>query len=275
MTINVIAAGQSPAKLSRSLLTLSAQAWFTVAVAGQWLFVSYIVGFYGLTFAQGNSAAWSEVLPHGLVAGQVMNNVALVTHLLVAGTITLAGPLQLMPMVRNRFPKFHRWNGRVYLVTALLASLSGLYIVWTVGTVGNWVQQTSISLNAILIIVFGLMALKTILARDVLRHRRWALRLFLAVSGVWFFRVGLMSWLAINQAPVGIDFATFTGPFLYFLGFAQYLLPLAVLELYFWAAEQRSISRNAVVSGILIVATGLTTVGVFAAFMGMWLPRLV
>ena len=43
-------------------------------------------------------------------------------------------------------------------------------------------------------------------------HRRWAIRLFLAVSGVWFFRVGLMFWIGANQGAVGFDPASFTGP---------------------------------------------------------------
>ena len=50
-------------------------------------------------------------------------------------------------------------------------------------------------------------------------------------SGVWFFRVGLMLWVVVNQGPAGFDTETFRGPFLTFLSLAQSLLPLAILEL--------------------------------------------
>ena len=48
-------------------------------------------------------------------------------------------------------------------------------------------------------------------------HREWAIRLFLVVSGVWFFRVFLMLWLTINQGPAGFDIETFQGPALKYI----------------------------------------------------------
>ncbi|QXP44925.1 hypothetical protein FM038_25960 [Shewanella eurypsychrophilus] len=68
----------------------------------------------------------------------------------------------------------------------------------------------------------------------------WAIRLFIVMGGVWFFRIGLMLWLMIHQAPVGFDPKTFEGPFLSFLGFAQYLIPLAVAQLYFAASDSNT-----------------------------------
>ena len=64
-------------------------------------------------------------------------------------------------------------------------------------------------------------------ARNVAMHRRWALRTFVLVSGVWFFRVGMMLWIFLNGGPVGIG-EKFDGPFIMFWSFANYLLPLAV-----------------------------------------------
>lgn len=259
---------------AKRALTLAAQFWFLVAVIGQGIFMAYIVGFYWLTTLHGDFAAWTEVLPKGIIAGDTTGNIALAAHVLIAAIITFAGPLQLIPKVRAVAPNFHRWNGRVYMLTAFVMSLSGLYMVLTRGTVGNWVQHTAVSLNGVLIMVFAVMALRYVLAGNIATHRRWAMRLFLAVSGVWFFRVGLMCWMVIHQKPVGIDFETFTGPFLYFLAFAQYLVPLAILELYFRAQANGSSAARWSVSGILVLAALLTGLGVFAATMGMWFPRI-
>jgi hypothetical protein len=93
-------------------------------------------------------------------------------------------------------------------------------------------------------------------------------------SGVWFFRVGLMLWLFIHKAPVGFDPETFRGPFLTFLGFAQYLLPLAVLEIYFWARDRAGALVKSITAGGVFVLTVAMGVGIFTATMGMWLPRL-
>ncbi len=114
-----------------------------------------------------------------------------------------------MPWVRRRAPAFHRWNGRLYLLTALTISAAGLYIVWFRGSIGDLGQHLGISLNAVLILVCASFALRHAIARNIAVHRRWALRLFLVVSGVWFFRIGLMAWLIVNHGPVGFDMKTF------------------------------------------------------------------
>ena len=101
-----------------------------------------------------------------------------------------------------------------------------------------------------------------------------ALRLFLVVSGVWFFRIGLMLWIVVNRGPAGFDPVTFSGPFLTILSFAQYLLPLAVLELYFRAQRSTMAGVHVSMAAGLTVLTLVTAGGIAAATMLMWLPRL-
>ncbi len=260
--------------LANKSLSLAAQFWFLVAVTGQLIFVYYIAAFYGGAAIAGDFAAWNKVLPRGYVAGETMGNLVLGSHLFLALIITLCGPLQLIPQVRARAPIFHRWNGRVYLLTVILAALGGVITGWTRGSIGSDIQHIGITINAVLILLFAYMALRYALARQFAIHRRWALRLFLVVSGVWFFRVGLMFWIIVNQGPVGFDMNTFEGPFLNFLSFAQYLIPLAVLEMYFYAKDRAGATGKLVMSAGLVVLTLVMGVGIFGATMFMWLPRI-
>jgi hypothetical protein len=255
-------------------LQTAARLWFLVAVTGQWIFAYYIAMRYGGSVVQGNLEAWNH-LPHGYVAGNTIGNTALIGHLLFAATITFGGPLQLIPQIRTRLPELHRWLGRIYIVTALIMGATGLYLALSGRTVvGDASQRIAVVINGGLIIFCAVMAWRRATARDFSAHRRWALRLFLVVNGVWFFRIGLMFWLAVNGGPVGFDPKAFTGPFLTFLGFAQFLLPLLVLELYLRAnARSSSHLRFATATGI-IVLTGAMGFGIFAATMGMWLPRI-
>ena len=271
----IATAGQNIlANLSVRALNAAAASWFVVAVMGQLLFVVYVAGFYGRAAVQGRFTDWNKVLPHGYVAGDTFGNLIVSMHLMFATIVIVGGALQLVPTVRRLAPTFHRWNGRVYLSSALVMSVGGLIMVWTRGGVGDLSQHIAISINALLIIGFAGMALRYALARRFDVHRRWALRLFLAVSGVWFFRIGLMFWIVVNQGPVGFDPKTFQGPFLTFLAFAQYLLPLAVLELYFRVqASGGARTRFAMTAG-LGAATLVTATGIGAASMIMWLPRL-
>lgn len=248
--------------------------WFVVVAAGHWIFMIYVLGFYGPLIFQGGLEALADThLPNGFKPGETLGNAAVAAHLLLAVVIIGGGPLQLIPQVRARFPQFHRALGRTYLVAAVASAVAGLYMIWTRGTIGGMLNHISISLDGVLIIVFAALAVRYAIARDIKTHRRWALRLFMVASAVWFFRVGLMGWVFMTGGA-GIDFETFSGPFLYFWGFAQYLLPLAVLELYFRARDSANVKGRVALAAGLCVLTVAMGIGVFAATMGMWLPRI-
>ena len=127
---------------------------------------------------------------------------------------------------------------------------------------------------AILMMLAAVFALRHAMARRLVAHRRWALRLFLLASGVWFFRVGLMFWIAVNGGPVGFDPATFQGPALDAISFLQYVLPLALLQLYFIAKESASARLRIATAGVLTLFTCAMAVGIVVATMGMWLPNM-
>jgi tetratricopeptide (TPR) repeat protein len=262
-------------RVADGALKTAVRFWFVVTMFGQWLFAFYILSFYGSGAARGDLAAWNKVLPHGYVPGATMGNAAVVGHILFAALVNLAGALQLMPWVRSRFPTFHRWNGRVYLLAALVMAVSGFYMAWFGrALVGDASQHLVISINALLILVCGAMALRYALARDFRTHRRWAIRLFLVMSGVWFFRVGLFLSFILFRGPVGFDPKTFTGPFLTALGLAQYLLPLAVFELYLLAQERGSrAGRIAMACGLLVLTLGIGA-GIAGVTSGVWMPRV-
>lgn len=261
-------------RLADPALRTAAAFWFAVAVVGQWLFAYYVMAFYGGAAVRGDLAAWNDVLPHGHIPGDTMGNVAVAAHLFLAVIIMVGGPLQLIPQIRAHAPTFHRWNGRLYLPVVVATSLAGLYMVWFRGSPERVVPHIGASLDAVLIMTFAVLTVRYALARDFTTHRRWALRLFMVVSGVWFYRVGLMLWLFINGGPVGFDEETFTGPFLNFLAFANYLVPLAVLEIYLRVKDRAAAtSRMAMAAGLMTLTVAMG-VGIFAATMGLWLPHI-
>ncbi|HMA50047.1 MAG TPA: DUF2306 domain-containing protein [Magnetospirillaceae bacterium] len=251
-------------------LDAAARFWFAAALSGQVMFAVYIAVFYGRAAVRGTLADWNRVLVHGYSPETPIGNGVVAAHLLAAFVIALGGALQLVPAIRRKAPAFHRWNGRAFMVSALTASLAGLYMVWIRGSAGDLSQHLGISLNALLILVFAGLAWRTALARDFAAHRRWALRLFVVTFGVWFYRVGLMFWLLVNRGPVGFDPETFVGPFLTFLSFAQALLPLSILELYLRARERAPVAM----AGGLVAATAAMGVGIVAASLIMWLPYI-
>lgn len=255
-------------------LRRAATAWFIVAVLGQLLFAFYVTVFYGRATLHGRFEEWNKVLYHGYVPGAGVHNAVLASHLLLAVVVMLGGALQLLPQLRRRWPVFHRWNGRVYVLATMFAAAGGLGMVLGGKQVGDLSQHVAVGLNALTIFTCASFAWGHAMARSFDGHRRWALRLFLVAGGVWFFRIGLMLWIVANHGPVGFDPKTFTGPFLTILSFAQFLLPLAIAQLCFHAQDRRSARGQLAMAGVLGAATLMTAGGVAAAAAIMWLPHL-
>jgi Predicted membrane protein (DUF2306) len=270
-----ITAGALPRPQRWPALQTAVAAWLGVAMVGQLIFAAYIVGFYGGGALSGHMERWNQVTRRGWVPGDTLGNAVFGSHVLFTVLIVLGALIQLLPALRRRAPLLHRWNGRAYLLSATVLALGGVVMMLTRGTVGVGVQKAGTLLNALVILVCAAMAWRHARARRFDVHRRWALRLFLAVSGVWFFRIGLMAWLLIFRAPVGFDPKTFTGPLLTALAYAQVVLPLLVLELVFRAQAQpeRQGLRRAT-TALVLVLTGFTALGIVGATLGLWLPRL-
>jgi hypothetical protein len=274
--VNVLESEKVPVLNASRILNFAAASWLTVTTIGQWIFGIYILSFYGKSTLAGEFEKWNQVLPHGYVEGDWKGNLVVGMHVLLAAVLVIGGPLQLMPQIRSHFPRFHRWLGRTYVMTAIFVSLGGLIMIWTREGVGIDSRRVSISIQAIYIIGFAFMAIRYARARQFGKHRNWALRLFMVVSGVWFFRVLLMFWLLVNGGPVGFDPKTFTGPFLTALSIFSYAIPISliVLEMYFYAQKNQNKTFSMITSGLIFIATIVMGVGIFAATMGMWLPRI-
>ena len=256
--------------IAEATLKAATSFWFVVTIVGQLVFAFAVASFYGLTALRGDYHGWK--ISRGFVPGVTSGNWAVAMHLGSAAVIMLAGAIQLIPQVRNRFPAFHRWNGRIYMLTAVAGSFAGVYMTWFRGGVGDLPQHIGGTLNGVLIWVFAGIALRYALARDFRTHRRWALRLFMVTSAVWFYRIVFFLSLAVFKGPFGFDPVTFTGPFPTTMSFATYLVPLAILELYFLAQDRDSASGRFATAFLLVVLTLVMAAGLFAVTMFKWLP---
>ena len=255
-------------------LKFSGIVWFIAAAIGQWIFVYYLIAQYPPKLARKGLPGMAETsVPGGYIPGDLIGNLAIVAHVLIAIIIIGGGPLQLVPAIRNRFSTFHRWLGRSYMLFAVLTSAAGLYLVWTRGVPGGMIGHLAISLDAVLIFIISGIAIYFAITRQIDRHRRWAMRLFMVVSAVWFFRIGIMFWF-MTTGGIGIDPESFEGPALSVLYFAQMFVPLAILQLYFNAQDSTRILPKVGAAITVLAATAVMAIGTFAATMGMWLPRL-
>lgn len=258
---------------ARAILKTSGIAWFIPAAIGQWLFAYYVLAAYAPETATGEWSRWDETgLIQGFTAGDLIGNLAFISHTLLAAVITIGGTMQLVPPLRKRFPAIHRWTGRTYMVVAVILAVGGIWMIWGRGSrlteIGGW----GTTVNGILILIIAAVALNFAVRRQIDRHRRWAMRLFVVVSGVWFTRLGYMAW-AILTGGAGMS-RSLDGPFDMFIAFGSYLVPLAVLEIYLAASDSRSGAFKLSAAGLTLAATAVTALGVFGAWSYMWSPHI-
>lgn len=259
-------------RASSAILRGSALFWFLIAFIGQWIFSYYIIFHYGLPLTNNGFLGLSKTylkdsyLPENLAA-----NVALVSHVIFAAAIHGLGPLQFIPHIRRISPRLHRLAGRLFLVAAMTASLSGLYIVWVRGTDEGWLADVTNTLIAVCVFFFGTMALHHAMAREFDAHRRWALRLFLAANAVWFIRIALFATGSIFMLT-GVSFETYSSQVIAVIHIAKLLVPLGLLELYFRAQRSNKVCARISVAILIIVAAVFAGLGIIGISLAVWLP---
>lgn len=261
--------------IARKLLNASTTSWFLTAVFGQWFFAYYIMIFYGGNAIQGDWAAWSSRMIHGIVEGDMIGNIAVLIHILLAFVVSFCGPLQFIPQIRNNYPAFHRFNGRLYIITSLVISIAAIYMIWSrEAIIGGVMGQIGTSLDGVLVIICAIMTVRFAMARKISIHRRWALRLFILVSGVWFFRVIRGFWIFVNDGTSPGTNGNLTGPFDLVLNFAGYLVPLLILECYFRVRDNGKTTSQYTMAAIILLLTGAMAIGIYSAIHIFWLPNI-
>ena len=126
-------------------------------------------------------------------------------------------------------------------------------MTWIRGSSGDDSQRVGSTLNAVVSWLCAGMALRYAIARDFRTHRRWALRLFLVASAAYFYRIAFFLTLLVFKGSVGFDPTTFTGPFPTIMSFAQFLFPLAIIDISLRAQDNAGAPRCLATARILTV----------------------
>jgi hypothetical protein len=270
--MSIPSSSQFAASVGATALRWAGVLWFIVAAVGQTAFIGFILAFYGVRTATGDFAGWNDKpLIDGYIEGDDAGNIVFAAHVLLASVVTLGGLMQMIPALRRRWPRLHRWTGRTFLVIAIFMALSGVWLAVVRGTHLSVISAVAILINGLLILIFAGLAWRHAVKRRFEQHRRWAMRTFMVVSGVWFLRVGLMGWIVVNQRPVGMT-NDMSGPADVVLTFGSYLIPLAFLELYGAAERGGDGVRKVLTAALIVVASAFTAAGVFGTIAFMWGP---
>ena len=114
----------------------------------------------------------------------------LLVHITASTVAMLAGPLQFIPAIRNRYPHWHRTQGKVYLISVLIGALTGMYlaIAHNIITDHRYTFGTGIAGLSIAWLLTSGMAFWAIKSRDFGLHEEWMFKSFVVTIGFTTFR---------------------------------------------------------------------------------------
>lgn len=167
-------------------------------------------------------------------------------HMTVAPIALLAGPFQFLPGLRARRPRLHRWTGRIYAVSCLIAGASALATApfASGGPVAGW----GFGILAALWIGATAMGWITAVQRRFAAHRIW-MRFSYAMT---FAGVTLRLQIPLGMMFFGFTSYTAMSPW---LAYTSWIPNVAVVALYSWRRGRSSARRIPADAGNAIAAS--------------------
>jgi uncharacterized membrane protein len=152
----------------------------------------------------------------------------LLTHVTGGIVALFLGPWQFWGGLRRRYPAFHRWLGRIYLLGILVGGLAGLGMA--VIAFGGLPSQLGFGGLAVAWLASGFLAYRTIRQGKVREHREWMIRNYALTLGA----VTLRLWLPLLLS-LGLEF-----PVAYpMIAWLSWVPNLVVAEVYLWGRGRK------------------------------------
>ncbi len=249
---------------------LVAMVWLSAIVFG-----AYILSFYGGAWLGGAAEHWNHRAepPRLFDRSAPMANIGIGLHFLAGSILLFLGPVQLIGAVRRRVPKLHRWTGRLYASSAVLAGLGGLVYILLKGTIGGMPMNIAFALYGALLALAAFHTARHARARRFEAHRAWAIRLFALAIASWLYRIEYTAWRVL-AGGVGHT-ATFDGPFDLVMLYFFFVPNLALAEIVV-RAKRSDAGAALLAATALLQLTATLALAVLTYFLTMraWGPAI-
>ena len=238
------------------------------------LFGLYILAFYFSSLFSGNLDRWNNIL-HGLYEkGYMTSTTGIGIHFAAGAIILILGSIQLVKSIQERYPVFHRWVGRIYIFSSLLAAIGGLMFILMKGTIGGMVMNIGFSLYGLLMLVSAIEAYRHAVARRINKHSEWALRLYSLAIGSWLYRMDYGFWLQLTDG-LGHQH-NFEGLFDRIMSFFFYIPNLLVAEVFIRSCHYKTPPWLNLLSTIfLLLITTFLLLGTYYFTKLYWGPAIL
>lgn len=122
-------------------------------------------------------------------------------HIELAVVSLLTGPIGTIRKIRKKSIAWHRWNGRIYVVSIVLNFIPGLYVSWFAA--GSLTIAGFLVLN-LLWLVTTLLGYLYIRRKNLVKHKEWIIRSFFLT----YANLTIHLLLPIGQFTIGLSYAS-------------------------------------------------------------------
>ena len=125
-------------------------------------------------------------------------------HIILAIIALITGPLGVMKAVRNKSKGFHRWNGRIYVLSIMLNFIPGVYVSFF--ATGGWSSTVGFLILNILWLGTTILGYLSIKKRKVVFHSQWMTRsFFLTFANMTIYIIVAIAHSAMSL-PYGLSY---------------------------------------------------------------------
>ena len=97
------------------------------------------------------------------------------THILPAMLFMVLGPLQFVRSLRVKYPRAHRWSGRIFLAASAVVGITGLAL--SLGkTIGGVDEKAAVILFGSFFLIALVKGLRHAMRQEFANHREWMIR---------------------------------------------------------------------------------------------------
>jgi uncharacterized membrane protein len=120
----------------------------------------------------------------------------------------ILGPLQFLPAIRTRHPRFHRRSGRIFLLCGLVIGVTALIMPFVMTPIGGVNEAAGVLLFAVYFLTALGKAFRHILHGRVALHREWMIRAFAIGLAVATIRPIIALFFAFSRLSPHVFFGT-------------------------------------------------------------------
>ena len=126
-------------------------------------------------------------------------------HITMSCIAIFLGPFQFLSKIRHKYPYFHRWLGKTYLIGVFLGGVTGLML--SVLTPNGVIAGLGFGSLSLAWLFTASLAYLSIRKKDVVKHRQWMIYNFSLTFAAVTFRLYLILF-----ATFGVDIEQFAYP---------------------------------------------------------------